>query len=43
MASKLTKSDYTKTSLRAYLLQNGMNYNNYQGLGGSDANEIKGF
>ena len=33
MASKLTKSDYTKTSLRAYLLQNGMNYNNYQGLG----------
>ncbi len=33
MASNLTKRDYVKTSLRAYLLQNGMNYNNYQGLG----------
>lgn len=29
----LTKSDYTKTSLRAYFLQNGFNYGNYQGLG----------
>lgn len=33
MASKLAKSDYTKTSLGAYFLQTGMNYNNYQGLG----------
>lgn len=33
MAYDLSKQDYTKTSLRAYLLQNGMNYNNYQGLG----------
>lgn len=31
--SKLTKLDYTKTTLRAYLLQNGFNYSNYQGLG----------
>ena len=29
----LTKSDYVKTSLRAYYLQNGFNYGNYQGLG----------
>ena len=35
MASKtaLTKSDYIKTGLRAYFLQNGFNYGNYQGLG----------
>lgn len=33
MASNLQNRDYTITSLRAYLLQNGMNYNNYQGLG----------
>ncbi|WP_419031692.1 PTS system mannose/fructose/sorbose family transporter subunit IID [Holdemanella porci] len=31
--SKLTKKDYTKTTLRAYFLQNGFNYSNYQGLG----------
>ena len=37
MGSNLVKSDYTKTSLRAYLLQNGMNYNNYQGLGYANA------
>ncbi|MCI9061823.1 MULTISPECIES: PTS system mannose/fructose/sorbose family transporter subunit IID [Romboutsia] len=29
----LTKNDYIKTSLRAYFLQNGFNYGNYQGLG----------
>ena len=29
----LTKKDYLKTSLRAYFLQNGFNYGNYQGLG----------
>ncbi len=29
----LAKSDYTKTMLRAYLLQNGFNYSNYQGNG----------
>ena len=34
MASRvLTKKDYTRTSLRAYFLQNGFNYNNYQGVG----------
>lgn len=34
MASNaLTKNDYLKTSLRAYFLQNGFNYGNYQGLG----------
>ena len=32
-SSVLTKQDYTKTSLRAYFLQNGFNYNNYQGIG----------
>lgn len=32
-SNKLTKSDYTKTTLRAYFLQNGFNYSNYQGLG----------
>ena len=31
--TKLTKKDYLKTSLRAYFLQNGFNYGNYQGLG----------
>lgn len=31
--SKLTKKDYITTSLRAYYLQNGFNYSNYQGLG----------
>lgn len=31
--NKLQKSDYTKTTLRAYFLQNGFNYTNYQGLG----------
>lgn len=30
---KLTKSDYNKTTLRSYLLQNGFNYSNYQGNG----------
>lgn len=29
----LTKKDYLKTSLRAFFLQNGFNYGNYQGLG----------
>lgn len=33
MVYKLTKQDYVKTSLRAYFLQNGFNYGNYQGLG----------
>lgn len=32
-SNKLTKRDYTKTTLRAYFLQNGFNYSNYQGLG----------
>ena len=32
-SSVLTKQDYTRTSLRAYFLQNGFNYNNYQGVG----------
>ncbi|XCY62181.1 PTS system mannose/fructose/sorbose family transporter subunit IID [Streptococcus iniae] len=32
-SNKLTKSDYTKTALRAFYLQNGFNYSNYQGLG----------
>lgn len=31
--TKLTKKDYTRTTLRAYFLQNGFNYSNYQGLG----------
>lgn len=30
---KLVKSDYTKTMIRAWLLQNGFNYSNYQGNG----------
>lgn len=29
----LTKKDYIKISLRAFFLQNGFNYSNYQGLG----------
>lgn len=32
-SNNLTKNDYVKTSLRAYFLQNGFNYGNYQGLG----------
>ena len=31
------KKDYMKTSLRAYFLQNGFNYGNYQGLGYANA------
>ncbi len=31
--SKLTKKEYIITTLRAYYLQNGFNYSNYQGLG----------
>lgn len=31
--NQLEKKDYLKTSLRAYFLQNGFNYGNYQGLG----------
>ena len=31
--TKLTKSDYVKVGMRAYFLQNGFNYGNYQGLG----------
>lgn len=30
---KLTKVDYTKTMIRAWILQNGFNYSNYQGNG----------
>ncbi|WP_179393837.1 PTS system mannose/fructose/sorbose family transporter subunit IID [Lacticaseibacillus absianus] len=32
-SKKLTNSDYRKTTLRSYFLQNGFNYSNYQGLG----------
>ena len=32
-SNKLTKRDYTVTTLRAFFLQNGFNYSNYQGLG----------
>lgn len=32
-SNSLEKKDYLKTSLRAYFLQNGFNYGNYQGLG----------
>lgn len=32
-SNKLTKRDYTVTMARAYFLQNGFNYSNYQGLG----------
>mgnify|MGYP003302232233 CR=1 FL=1 len=31
--TKLTKADYIKTGMRAYYIQNGFNYGNYQGLG----------
>lgn len=31
--NKLTKKDYIITSLRAFFLQNGFNYSNYQGCG----------
>lgn len=31
--NKLDKKDYLKTTLRAYLLQNGFNYSNFQGVG----------
>ncbi|QQP70014.1 PTS system mannose/fructose/sorbose family transporter subunit IID [Carnobacterium sp. CS13] len=31
--STLTKKDYMKASLRSYFLQNGFNYNSYQGTG----------
>lgn len=31
--SKLVKKDYVNTALRAFFLQNGFNYNNYQGTG----------
>ena len=31
-SNKLQKKDYTRASLRAYFLQNGMNYSNYPGL-----------
>ena len=30
--NKLTKRDYFGTSLRSYILQNGFNYNTYQGV-----------
>ncbi|HJD14882.1 MAG TPA: PTS system mannose/fructose/sorbose family transporter subunit IID [Candidatus Enterococcus stercoripullorum] len=32
-SNKLTKKDYLVTSLRAFFLQNGFNYSNYQGIG----------
>ena len=32
-SNRLEKKDYLKTSLRAFFLQNGFNYGNYQGLG----------
>lgn len=32
-SNKLTKKDYITTSLRAFFLQNGFNYSNYQGTG----------
>ena len=32
-SNQLEKRDYIRTSLRAYFLQNGFNYGNYQGLG----------
>lgn len=32
-SKKLNKKDYIKTSLRAYIMQNGFNYSNYQGTG----------
>jgi len=33
MGSKLTKKDYLNATLRSYILQNGFNYNTYQGTG----------
>ena len=30
--NKLTKRDYFRTALRSYILQNGFNYNTYQGV-----------
>lgn len=32
-SNKLDKKDYLRTTLRAYLLQNGFNYSNFQGVG----------
>ena len=32
-SNKLVKKDYINTSIRCFWLQNGFNYNNYQGLG----------
>ena len=32
-SKKLTKKDYLKTAFRAFFLQNGFNYSNYQGTG----------
>lgn len=32
-SNKLNKKDYLITTLRAYLLQNGFNYSNFQGVG----------
>lgn len=32
-SNTLAKKDYIKTSLRAFYLQNGFNYSNYQGIG----------
>lgn len=32
-SNKLTNKDYLKTTLRAFYLQNGFNYSNYQGTG----------
>lgn len=32
-SNKLTKKDYRNVMLRSYILQNGFNYSNYQGLG----------
>ncbi len=32
-SKKLVKADYIKTALRAFFLQNGFNYSNYQGIG----------
>lgn len=32
-SNKLTKKDYVHISLRAFFLQNGFNYSNYQGIG----------
>lgn len=32
-SNKLTKQDFLNTSLRAFFMQNGFNYSNYQGIG----------